>query len=155
MSYTFFDSFGWVKVTSGMVYLVFYVLLSAQFSGWDLLSQVEIVNGYDEFMGAEVEKPKFSDYLVAQNGNEITLEGFIIPLEQSGNQDYFILSRFPYQSCFFCGAAGPETVIEVFPLKGIRYTDDKIRVKGTLRLNNGNPLQLFYSLKNCTVEQVD
>ena len=138
-----------------MVYLVFYVLLSAQFSGWDLLSQVEIVNGYDEFMGAEVEKPKFSDYLVAQNGNEITLEGFIIPLEQSGNQDYFILSRFPYQSCFFCGAAGPETVIEVFPLKGIRYTDDKIRVKGTLRLNNGNPLQLFYSLKNCTVEQVD
>ena len=155
MSYTFFDSFGWLKVTTGMSYLLFCILSSTQFSGWNLLSQVEIVRGYDEFMGTEIEKPKFSDFLLAQEGKEITLEGFIIPLEQSGDQNYFILSRFPFQSCFFCGAAGPETVAEVFPEKGIRYTDERIKVKGTLRLNKDNPLQLFYTLKGCTVETLD
>ena len=138
-----------------MVSFLVWILFSPQFSGWDLLSQVQVVKGYDEFMGTEVEQPKFSDFLLAQNGKEVTLEGFIIPLDQSGEQEYFILSRFPYQSCFFCGAAGPETVAEIFPKESVRFTDEKIKVTGTLRLNADNPMQLFYTLKECSVQKVD
>jgi len=138
-----------------MVSLVFYLLLNPQSLGWDLLADVEIVRGYDEFMNEEIDQPRFSNKLIAYNGKEITLEGFIIPLERGGEQGYFVLSRFPYQSCFFCGAAGPDTVVEAFPKKGIRYTDKKIRVKGILKLNEGNPLQLFYILKDCEVEIPD
>ena len=138
-----------------MISLVFYFFCIPQLSGWDLLSDVEVVQGYDEFMGTEIDQPKFSDYLRSQDGNMLVLEGFIIPLEQGGEQDYFILSKFPYQSCFFCGGAGPETVIEVFSDEAIGYTEDRIRVKGTLSLNSGNPLQLFYALKSSVVEKVD
>ena len=125
-----------------MLTILIAFLFQPQLSGWELLSSVEIVMGFDDFMGVEVEQPKFSDQLKLREGKELTLEGFIIPLQQESEQDYFILSRFPYQSCFFCGAAGPETVVEVYSDHNFRYTDERVRVKGILRLNNDNPLHL-------------
>ena len=106
-------------------------------------------------MGAEVDRPNFSSQLIMQEGNMITLEGFIIPLEQGGNQDYFVLSRFPFQSCFFCGGAGPETVVEVYVDGAFRFTDERVRVTGKLRLNKDNPLHLFYILEDCFVKRLD
>lgn len=131
------------------------LLFAPQLSGWDLLSTVEIVKGYDDFMGSEIDQPRFSEQLKIHEGKEITLEGFIIPLQQDADQDYFILSRFPYQSCFFCGAAGPETVVEVYADHEFRYTDERVRVSGTLRLNADNPLHLFYIVKDAIVLKLD
>lgn len=131
------------------------LLFHPQVTGWELLSTVEIVKGFDEFMGAEIEKPKFSEQLKLQQGKEITLEGFIIPLQQEGDQDYFILSRFPYQSCFFCGQAGPETVVEVYSDVKFRYTDERVRVTGILKLNEDNPLHLFYVVEATDVIKLD
>ncbi|WP_370089035.1 hypothetical protein [Ekhidna sp.] len=131
------------------------LLFAPQLSGWELLSSVEIVMGYDDFMGAEVEQPKFSEQLKLREGKELTLEGFIIPLQQESDQDYFVLSRFPYASCFFCGAAGPETVVEVYSDREFRFTDERVRVTGVLRLNDDNPLHLFYILEKCEVVKLD
>ncbi|SNS96498.1 hypothetical protein SAMN05421640_1804 [Ekhidna lutea] len=131
------------------------LLFIPQLSGWELLSSVEIVMGYDDFMSAEVEQPKFSEQLKLREGKELTLEGFIIPLQQESDQDYFVLSRFPYQSCFFCGAAGPETVVEVYSDRQFRFTDERVRVTGKLRLNDDNPLHLFYILEDCQVTKLD
>jgi len=138
-----------------MMTLFLYLLFAPQPDGWDLLSTVEIIMGYDEFMGAEIEKPKFSEQLKLREGKELTLEGYIIPLQQEGDQDYFVLSRFPYQSCFFCGAAGPETVVEVYSEHKFRFTDERVRVMGKLRLNEDNPLHLFYILEDCEVIKLD
>ncbi len=138
-----------------MTTLFLALLFSSQFSGWELLSSVEIENGFDEFMGGEIEKPVFSEQLKLHEGKELTLEGFIIPLKEDGDeQAYFILSRFPFQSCFFCGAAGPETVVEVFSDRKVRFTDERVRVTGTLRLNRNNPMRLFYILDECKVEEL-
>lgn len=135
--------------------VIFFCIVSFfQPSEWDLLSTVDVVMGYDEFIGAEVEKPQFSEQLKARQGSKVTLEGFIIPLQQDTQQDFFILSRFPYQSCFFCGAAGPETVVEVYSDRSFKYTDERVRVSGTLKLND-NPLNLFYALENCEVKKLD
>ena len=138
-----------------MLTILLTLLFSPQLTGWELLSAVEIQKVYDEFMGSEVDKPVFSDMLKSSEGSLVTLDGFIIPLQQEGEQDYFILSRFPYQSCFFCGGAGPETVVEVYSEKSLSYTDERVRVTGTLKLNGDNPLQLFYILDNCTVKKLD
>ena len=154
MIYTFLDSFGSIKVTH-MMTLFLALLFNSQFTGWELLSTVQIENGFDEFMGSQVDKPVFSEQLKLHEGKELTLEGFIIPLKEgAGEQAYFILSRFPYQSCFFCGAAGPETVVEVFANRKVRYTEDRIKVTGTLRLNRNNPMQLFYILDDCEVYEL-
>ena len=135
--------------------LLLMVLFSVQLSGWELLASVEVVEGYDDFMGGQIERPHFTSELLSSEGDEIVLEGFIIPLEQGDNQEYFVLSRFPYQSCFFCGAAGPETVVEVYSNHNVSYTDERVRVTGKLRLNRDNPLQLFYILEHCEVQRLD
>lgn len=124
-------------------------------SEWELLSDVEIVKGFDEFMGTEIEAPKFSERLKSREGSKVTLEGYIIPLKSEASQDYFILSRFPYQSCFFCGQAGPETVVEVYSDHKFAYTDERVRVKGKLKLNPDNPMRLFYILEDCEVVKLD
>ncbi|MEQ9404136.1 MAG: hypothetical protein RIM99_11145 [Cyclobacteriaceae bacterium] len=138
-----------------MFLILFSFFFHQELTGWELLSTVEIVKGYDEFMSAEIEKPQFPELLTTKEGTNISLEGFIIPLQQDTKQDYFVLSRFPFQSCFFCGAAGPETVVEVYSDHEFSYTDERVRVSGKLRLNDDNPLHLFYILEDSEVEKVD
>jgi hypothetical protein len=120
-------------------------------NAWDILATTTIKEGYDSFLDEAIDLPVFSDQLKKLDGKEVVLEGYIIPLQQSGSQGYFVLSRFPYQSCFFCGAAGPETVVEVYSSREVRFTDERVRVKGVLELNENDPLHLFFLLRNCTV----
>jgi hypothetical protein len=64
-----------------------------------------------------------------------------------------VLSAFPYSSCFFCGQAGPESVIEIQFAKqytGLRM-DKIITVRGTLRLNADDILQLNYILEDVEI----
>jgi hypothetical protein len=48
--------------------------------------------------------------------------------------------------CFFCGGAGPETVLEVSALEPIKYTAEAITIKGKLELNDEDINRLIYSL---------
>jgi hypothetical protein len=50
--------------------------------------------------------------------------------------------------CFFCGNAGPETVMEVFSKDKVKYTTDLITIKGTLSLNDSDAMRLMYILKD-------
>ena len=118
---------------------------------WDLLATTTIKQGNDPFLNESIDLPIFSSELKKWDGKQISLEGYIIPLNQGVGQDYFVLSRFPYQSCFFCGAAGPETVVEVYSNREVRYTDEKVKVTGTLELNEDDPLHLFFLVRKCTV----
>lgn len=129
--------------------------MESPLQGWELLSDVAVVRVYDKFQEQEVEKPEFSKALRERNKTEITLEGFVIPLNAEGSSDYFVLSRFPYQSCFFCGNAGPETVVEVYANDQLSLVDQRVNVKGTLYLNEDDPLHLYYIMKDCTVELLD
>ncbi|WP_250631936.1 DUF3299 domain-containing protein [Rhodoflexus caldus] len=95
---------------------------------------------------------RFSDELQALEGKEVSLKGFVIPLESSENT-HFVLSYFPYASCFFCGGSGPESVVEVHAQKPIAFTDKPVVIRGILRLNNDDPEQLFFALEDAVVEK--
>ena len=60
------------------------------------------------------------------------------------------ISMNPFSSCFFCGNAGPETVIElIFKDPQSKFlTDQFILVKGILRLNRYSTGGFFYTLEN-------
>lgn len=138
------------------MYQVFlFLLLNFQNSGWELLEKVELEREWDDFMAMDVDRAVFSEELKSMAGKTIFLSGYIIPLEQSVDQKYFVLSRFPFQSCFFCGAAGPETVVEVYPTEKIRVSDKLIRMSGTLELNDSDPLHLFYALRKAEIVEID
>jgi len=124
------------------------VTSSAQAGTWKLLSKITWKKEYDEMMGYKVDVPVFSKELKAIEGQEVSVKGYIIPIEGYSSQTEFILSAFPYSMCFFCGGAGPETVMEVTTKKSFKYTADMIEVKGILRLNDSDISSMMYLLED-------
>lgn len=120
-------------------------------SVWDILSKVSIETKYDASQKYEIDYPVFSEELKDLEGETIIIKGYIIPLEELQNQNYFILSAFPYNLCYFCGAAGPETVIEVSMNQKLTYTSNPIILKGTLHLNDTDYNHLMYILENAVL----
>jgi hypothetical protein len=99
----------------------------------------------------EYDKPVFSDAVLAMQGKVVTLPGYMMPFENGIKGNHFMLSSLPINACFFCGVGGPETVVEIFALKSMTYTEKPIEVKGKLMLNERNPDQMIYILENAEV----
>ncbi len=115
---------------------------------WKTFSKISYKKEYDELMGFKIDKPVFSDQIKAMEGKQITIKGYIIPVEGYKSHKEFIFSAFPYSMCFFCGGAGPETVMEVQAKEAIKYTAESIVIKGTLRLNGDDINRLMFKLEN-------
>lgn len=125
--------------------------LAQQENLWKTLAKVEIEKKFDETLNFEIDFPTFSEEVKKLNGKTIELEGWMIPLEELQGESYFVLSSLPFANCFFCGGAGPETVAEVFAKEKIKYTEKRIRVRGKLKINADDPLQLMYVLQEAEI----
>lgn len=124
--------------------------LMAQSSGnsmWKTLSKITYKKEYDEMLGFKIDIPVFSQDVLALEGKEVTITGYIIPVEGYKSHKEFIFSAYPYNMCFFCGGAGPETVMEVVALEAVPYTADPVTIKGILRLNATDINRLMYALE--------
>jgi len=117
-------------------------------STWKTLSKITYTKEYNELLGFKIDMPVFSEEVKALSGKEVEMRGYIIPTEGYKSHTEFIFSAFPYNLCFFCGGAGPETVIEVTSLKPIKYTADPIVIKGRLVLNDDDVNRLMYALED-------
>ena len=115
---------------------------------WRTLSKITFKKEYDEILGLKVDVPVFSKEVRALEGKEITIKGYIIPTDGYKGQKEFVFSAYPYNMCFFCGGAGPETVIQVYAKMPIAYTSEPIYIKGILHLNASDANSLIYSLYN-------
>lgn len=115
---------------------------------WNTLSKITFKKEYDELLGFKVDVPVFSDEVLALENQEVIIKGYIIPVEGYKSHKEFIFSAFPYNLCFFCGGAGPETVMEVFATESVKYTTDPIYLKGKLELNASDINRLMYALNN-------
>ena len=115
-------------------------------NAWKTLGKITFTKQYDELLGFKVDVPVFSEDVKGLAGEEITLKGYIIPTDGYKSHKEFVFSAFPYNMCFFCGGAGPETVIEVAATEPITFTGDPITIRGTLELNDQDVNRLIYSL---------
>ena len=134
-------------LTIALLFVVGFTALAQNQSTWKVLSKVQIEKRFDELLNYEIDFPTFSDEVKALNGKEIVLEGWIIPLDALRGENYFVFSALPFANCFFCGGAGPETVLEVFSEKNIKFTEKRIKVKGILNINADDPMKLMYILQ--------
>ena len=130
---------------------LFQVGKSQKIITWDVLKNVEFDEVWSEEFQAYYMVPKFGKTIQSLDGKEVQIRGFIIPVDIV--QDYYVLSANPYSSCFFCGQAGPESVMEVQMVKqydGLRM-DQVLTFKGILRLNVDDIYQLNYILEEAEV----
>jgi len=123
--------------------------LSAQDNAWGSLMLTETEKRFDPMLGMEIDIPNVHPAAKSLNGKKIQLEGFIIPLEGKKTQSHFMFSAFPINMCYFCGRAGPESVIEVFMKDGeaLPFTDKKIWIQGDLSINESDPQSNLYTLQ--------
>jgi hypothetical protein len=117
---------------------------------WKSLAKITFEKQYDEMLGFKVDIPVFSEQVKDMEGEIVEVKGYIIPVEGYKNHKEFIFSAFPYNMCFFCGGAGPETVMEVYAAEPIKYTAEPIIIRGKLELNNSDINRLIYGLKDAT-----
>jgi hypothetical protein len=122
-------------------------------SEWNTLAKVSYKTATDQY--GEVSVPIFGAEVKALEGKQISLQGYMIPLdglEGMFKPNHFILSSLPVEACFFCGTGGPETVVEVHMKKPLEYTKEVIKLKGKFTLNGLDPYQMMYILEE--TEQV-
>ena len=115
---------------------------------WKTLSKVTYKKEFDEIMGFKVDVPVFSDQVKELEGTRVKVKGYIIPTEGFKSHQEFIFSAYPYNMCFFCGGAGPETVMEIIASEPIKYTTEAVTIEGTLVLNSKDVNKLMYGLKD-------
>ena len=141
------------KIILATTFFLFFVgnIFSQNIITWELLKNVEFDEIWSEEFQAYYMVTKFSESVKEMDGKEVQIRGFIIPVDIV--QDYYVLSANPYSSCFFCGQAGPESVMEIQMIKkyeGLRM-DQVITYKGTLKLNVDDIYQLNYILEDAEI----
>lgn len=105
---------------------------ASQTGVWSTLAMLKYDRNADGTLNLE---GKFLPMIQKLDGKEITVRGYMIPLSGKRAQSNFMFSAYPYATCFFCGQAGPETVMEVFMegSKALEFSETPIELKGVFR----------------------
>ncbi len=117
---------------------------------WELLALTTYQTDLDEYGNLQY-TPKFPSNLENDFEQvEVAISGYLIPIDLEAQT--YALSKNPFSACFFCGNAGPETVIELRFTKppGRFATDAFLMIKGKLILRRDGG-GIFYILQNAEI----
>lgn len=115
---------------------------------WNLLGQIKFVSKKDPRYG-EISFPVVNTKLKGLKGQKIRMTGFIVPID---NKTY-ALSKNVFASCFFCGQAGPETIMGIV-FKGETpklKTDQYVTLEGNFRYNENDVDDWIYHIENAVI----
>jgi len=115
---------------------------------WKMLGQIDFVKQKNPYYG-EVMFPMINGSLKALQGKKIKASGFIVPID---NKSY-ALSKNVFAQCFFCGNAGPETIM------GIKFkgdtprlkTDTYVTIEGKFRYNDNDIDDWIYHIEDAVI----
>lgn len=115
---------------------------------WTTLSEVSFKDVYLKEYDIYYYYPTFGPKILELEGREVKISGYVIPVDY--DDDYYVLSAFPFAACFFCGGAGPESVVDLRLKKGHRKfkTDERLTFKGVFQTNSSDIYSLNYILDN-------
>lgn len=123
-------------------------LTAQKLINWSYLGDVKYEVKFSEELGYNLHIATFGKSVKNLDGKEVIITGYMIPLDPLGVS--YVLSKNPNSSCFFCGGAGPETVLELElkPSAIKRYeVDSVVEFKGVLKLNKIDDKHLTYVLQ--------
>lgn len=115
---------------------------------WNDLKDVKFSRKFIKEQDMHYLIPKFGETVKKLNGQTLRIKGYIIPVDPEDK--VYVLSARPMASCFFCGGAGPETIIQLnLKTKRKFKTDDVWIVEGKFRLNEADFDECNYILDEC------
>ena len=136
------------------IYLAFLLIAAFQSAqaqvrlNWSTFERLKFEEVYVQEQAAWLQKPLWTEELREWDGKRVKVTGYVIALD-AVSQEY-ALSAFPFSSCFFCGNAGPESVLELRLAQEATFlTDQVVTFEGTLRLND-DPLAFPLTLESAT-----
>lgn len=102
-------------------------------------------DGYD----LSYQKPEFSQKMESLNGQNITVKGYMFPLDEAEKQKLFLFGPFP-ASCPYHYHVGPSLIIEVHADQNpVKFDFTPVVISGELELVYNDPeYSTFYRLKN-------
>jgi len=129
---------------------------TTSYDQWYTLAMVNMESKFDDMMGMVIKTATPTPVVEKLAGTEIEIRGYMIALDVKAQQSHFMFSRYPQNMCFFCGAAGPESAMQVFMKGGkkIKHTTNKVVLKGTLNIQQGDPTGLIYTLTNAELLEI-
>lgn len=115
---------------------------------WKLLGLIKFVKKPHKEYG-EVNFPVVNGVVKGFHKKKIVMSGFIVPID---NVNY-ALSKNVFSSCFFCGKAGPETImgLKFKNFKGRLKTDQYVTIEGTLRVNEADVDDWIYNIDDALI----
>lgn len=117
---------------------------------WEILKDVTFKKKWYEKESIFMLYPTFGPNIKKVENKTVTIKGYMVPVDPESNQ--YVLSAYPYSMCFFCGGAGPESVMGLKLKKNRRFKTDEIHIfKGKLELNANDVYELNYLLTDAEV----
>lgn len=116
---------------------------------WKMLGEIKYEKKASKDYPEGVMFPVINPTLKAKKGKKISITGFIIPVD---NKTY-ALSKNVFASCFFCGQAGPETIMGIqFKSPGMKLkTDQYVTLEGNFRYNDSDVNDWIYHIDNAVI----
>ncbi len=88
-----------------------------------------------------------SSEVKAMDGQSVTVNGFVLPLDGSDQTSHFLLTkRTPV--CMYCPPGEPNEVIEVTSNHPVEWNDNMVTLKGRFTLVNNGEKAIFFALKD-------
>lgn len=136
-----------------LILLVFFLAAHSTLAqvklSWADFADVTFEPKYNEKYDTHFLMPTFGEKIKAYHDKKISLTGYFLDI--SGTGEVLLISANPMASCFFCGAAGPESIVEVvFTENPQFFTDQVVTITGTLELNDDDVDRVNYIIKNAS-----
>jgi hypothetical protein len=114
---------------------------------WPLLAETTLDKKY---------RPTFAKYLQELNGKQVTLNGFLQPLDEELRSSTYMVIEYPV-GCWYCEAPDVTSIVFVELRKGKMkdYTREMIKVTGKLVLNATDPENFLYTITDAKITAVD
>ena len=109
---------------------------------WKLFAQCEIRSNQDYSYGIS-----YVSGVKAMQGKQVTISGFMVPLEAAEKSGHFLLSRRA-PTCAFCPPGEPNEIVEVFTLKPVKWNENLVTISGTLLLANDGKKGIFFQMRD-------
>ena len=112
---------------------------------WKDLTDVTFEDVYFEEAKEWIPSPQFGEKVKKLDQQIVLIKGYMVPL----GPERYALSANPFASCFFCGNAGPESVmdLELTSYDKVYFTDDYVTFQGKLILNDSDLNKMCYVLE--------